>query len=87
MQLTFFFFLPSMPLTGFMFAFRSIPDWAQAIGEALPLSHFLRIARGIMLKGNGWAELLPISGPSPVHAGGRRRGACQVSADGRLGAA
>ncbi|HEY5801568.1 MAG TPA: ABC transporter permease [Burkholderiaceae bacterium] len=59
MQLTFFFFLPSMLLTGFMFPFRGMPGWAQAIGEALPLTHFLRIVRGIMLKGNGIAEIAP----------------------------
>jgi len=59
MQLTFFFFLPSMLLTGFMFPFRGMPGWAQAIGEALPLTHFLRIVRGIMLKGNGLAEVAP----------------------------
>jgi ABC-2 type transport system permease protein len=59
MQLTFFFFLPSMLLTGFMFPFRGMPNWAQAIGEALPLTHFLRIVRGILLKGNGLAEVLP----------------------------
>jgi len=57
MQLTFFFFLPSMLLTGFMFPFRGMPVWAQAIGEILPLTHFLRIVRGIMLKGNGIAEV------------------------------
>ena len=59
MQLTFFFFLPSMLLTGFMFPFRGMPGWAQAIGEALPLTHFLRIVRGILLKGNGIAEVAP----------------------------
>jgi len=59
MQLTFFFFLPSMLLTGFMFPFRGMPAWAQSIGEALPLTHFLRIVRGILLKGNGLAEVLP----------------------------
>ena len=59
MQLTFFFFLPSMLLTGFMFPFRGMPGWAQAIGEVLPLTHFLRIVRGIMLKGNGAAEVAP----------------------------
>ena len=57
MQLTFFFFLPSMLLTGFMFPFRGMPEWAQAIGEILPLTHFLRIVRGIMLKGNGIVEV------------------------------
>jgi ABC-2 type transport system permease protein len=59
MQLTFFFFLPSMLLTGFMFPFRGMPAWAQSIGEALPLTHFLRIVRGIMLKGNGLVEIAP----------------------------
>ena len=57
MQLTFFFFLPSMLLTGFMFPFRGMPGWAQAIGEVLPLTHFLRVVRGIMLKGNGFLEV------------------------------
>jgi ABC-2 type transport system permease protein len=57
MQLTFFFFLPSMLLTGFMFPFRGMPEWAQTIGEALPLTHFLRIVRGILLKGNGIGEV------------------------------
>ncbi|MFT3953929.1 MAG: ABC transporter permease [Piscinibacter sp.] len=59
MQMTFFFFLPSMLLSGFMFPFAGMPEWAQAIGEALPLTHFLRIVRGILLKGNGAAQLLP----------------------------
>ena len=57
MQLTFFFFLPSMLLSGFMFPFRGMPDWAQAIGEALPLTHFLRIVRGVMLKDAAFADL------------------------------
>ena len=59
LQMTFFFFLPSMLLSGFMFPFRGMPGWAQAIGEALPLTHFLRIVRGILLKGNGAVDLLP----------------------------
>jgi ABC-2 type transport system permease protein len=59
MQMTFFFFLPSMLLSGFMFPFRGMPGWAQAIGEVLPLTHFLRIVRGILLKGNGLVEVLP----------------------------
>jgi ABC-2 type transport system permease protein len=59
MQLTFFFFLPSMLLTGFMFPFRGMPGWAQAIGEGLPLTHFLRVVRGILLKGNGVTEVAP----------------------------
>jgi ABC-2 type transport system permease protein len=59
MQMTFFFFLPSMLLSGFMFPFRGMPGWAQAIGELLPLTHFLRVVRGILLKGNGWADVAP----------------------------
>nr|WP_281375210.1 ABC transporter permease [Aquabacterium terrae] len=59
LQMTFFFFLPSILLSGFMFPFRGMPGWAQAIGELLPLTHFLRIVRGILLKGNGIAELWP----------------------------
>ncbi|PRX35286.1 ABC-2 type transport system permease protein [Meinhardsimonia xiamenensis] len=51
MQLSFFFFLPSILLSGFAFPFRGMPGWAQAIGEALPLTHFLRLVRGVMLKG------------------------------------
>jgi ABC-2 type transport system permease protein len=56
-QLSFFFFLPSLLLSGFMFPFRGMPQWAQSIGEVLPLTHFLRIVRGIMLKGNGVEEV------------------------------
>src|SRR6185436_12566069 len=63
MQMTFFFFLPSILLSGFMFPFRGMPPWAQAIGEALPLTHFLRIVRGVLLKGNGWLEVLPDAWP------------------------
>ena len=51
MQLTFFFFLPSLLLSGFMFPFRGMPAWAQALGEIFPLTHFLRIIRAVMLKG------------------------------------
>jgi ABC-2 type transport system permease protein len=53
MQMTFFFFLPSILLSGFMFPFRGMPQWAQVIGNALPLTHFLQLVRGILLKGNG----------------------------------
>ncbi|AOW13910.1 mannose-1-phosphate guanyltransferase [Hydrogenophaga crassostreae] len=64
MQMTFFFFLPSMLLSGFMFPFRGMPLWAQSIGEVLPLTHFLRIVRGIMLKGAEapqlWGDLWPM---------------------------
>lgn len=51
MQLTFFFFLPSLLLSGFMFPYRGMPAWAQALGEIFPLTHFLRIIRAVMLKG------------------------------------
>jgi ABC-2 type transport system permease protein len=63
MQMTFFFFLPSMLLSGFMFPFRGMPNWAQDIGEALPLTHFLRVVRGVLLKGNGWPEIIPETWP------------------------
>jgi ABC-2 type transport system permease protein len=58
-QMAFFFFLPSLLLSGFMFPFRGMPEWAQAIGSVLPLTHFLRIVRGILLKGNGLMDILP----------------------------
>ena len=45
------FFLPNILLSGFMFPFAGMPNWAQWIGEFLPLTHYLRIVRGIMLKG------------------------------------
>ncbi len=51
MQLTFFFFLPSLMLSGFMFPYRGMPGWAQALGEIFPLTHFLRLIRSVMLKG------------------------------------
>jgi ABC-2 type transport system permease protein len=56
-QMTFFFFLPNILLSGFMFPYRGMPEWAQAIGEVLPLTHFLRIVRGITLKGIGFADM------------------------------
>jgi ABC-2 type transport system permease protein len=56
-QMTFFFFLPSILLSGFMFPFRGMPRWAQMLGEVLPLTHFLRIVRGILLKGNGITDV------------------------------
>jgi len=59
MQMTFFFFLPSILLSGFMFPFRAMPDWAQVIGEVFPLTHFLRIVRGILLKGNSLIQIAP----------------------------
>lgn len=59
MQMSFFFFLPSILLSGFMFPFRGMPQWAQYVGSILPLTHYLRIVRGILLKGNGVMEILP----------------------------
>lgn len=58
-QMAFFFFLPSILLSGFMFPFRGMPFWAQQIGEILPLTHYLRIVRGIILKGNTFEQILP----------------------------
>lgn len=58
-QMAFFFFLPSLLLSGYMFPFRGMPGWAQDVGECLPLTHFLRVVRGILLKGNGLAEIAP----------------------------
>lgn len=66
MQMTMFFFLPSMLLSGFMFPYRGMPGWAQVLGEALPLTHFLRIVRGIMLKGSAWHEVAPHAWPLAV---------------------
>jgi ABC-2 type transport system permease protein len=64
MQLTIFFFLPSLLLSGFIFPFRGMPHWAQFIGNLLPLSYFQRLIRGIMLKGNGlidsWTNIWPL---------------------------
>lgn len=64
MQSAMFFFLPSILLSGFMFPFRGMPEWAQYLGNILPLTHFLVIVRGILLKGNGffdvWREIIPI---------------------------
>ncbi|GAB4239318.1 MAG: ABC transporter permease [Methyloligellaceae bacterium] len=57
-QMAFFFFLPNVLLSGFMFPFRGMPGWAQWVGEILPLTHYLRIVRGIMLKGNGLADMM-----------------------------
>ncbi|MBW6399003.1 ABC transporter permease [Roseomonas sp. HJA6] len=69
MQMSFFFFLPSILMSGFMFPFRGMPDWAQVIGEALPLTHFLRVVRGVMLKGNALADTWPDIWPMLVFLG------------------
>ncbi|MGO9829705.1 MAG: ABC transporter permease [Myxococcaceae bacterium] len=58
MQLAVFFVLPSILLSGFMFPFQGMPGWAQALGELLPLTHMLRLTRGLLLKGNGVVALL-----------------------------
>jgi len=60
MQMSFFYVLPSILLSGFMFPFRGMPEWAQALGTAIPVTHFLRVVRGSLLKGVG----LENAGPS-----------------------
>jgi ABC-2 type transport system permease protein len=67
-QMAFFYFLPSILLSGFMFPFRGMPRWAQFVGEILPLTHFLRIIRGILLKGNGPAQIAPQLWPIALFA-------------------
>ncbi len=57
MQMTTFFLLPAILLSGFAFPFAGMPAWAQWLGEVPPATHFLRIARGILLKGNGIANI------------------------------
>jgi ABC-2 type transport system permease protein len=57
LQMSVFFFLPSIMLSGFMFPFRGMPGWAQTLGEIIPLTYFLRVVRGIMLKGASWNDL------------------------------
>lgn len=63
LQMTFFFFLPSLLLSGFMFPFYGMPQWAQMLGSVLPMTHYLRIIRGIILKGNGLADIWPSTWP------------------------
>lgn len=58
-QMTIFYFLPNILLSGFMFPFRGMPTWAQWVGEVMPITHFLRVVRGIMLKGSTLAEVWP----------------------------
>jgi ABC-2 type transport system permease protein len=67
-QLTFFYFLPNILLSGFMFPFRGMPGWAQAIGSVLPLTYYNRLVRGILLKGNDWPDLWPSMWPLVVFA-------------------
>jgi ABC-2 type transport system permease protein len=59
MQLTFFYFLPSILLSGFMFPFEGMPRWAQVIGSVVPTTYFMRAVRGILLKGNTWIDIWP----------------------------
>lgn len=59
MQSTMFFLLPSILLSGFMFPFEGMPAWARWIGQCLPLTHFLVVIRGIIMRGNGWSEIYP----------------------------
>ena len=66
MQMAQFTLLPSIMLSGFMFPFQGMPGWARTIGEVLPITHTLRISRGILLKGNGLAEILPDLWPIAV---------------------
>jgi ABC-2 type transport system permease protein len=65
-QLAIFYFLPNIILSGFMFPFKGMPGWAQAIGNLLPLTYFNRLVRGILLKGNGWADSWPSVWPMMV---------------------
>ncbi|HVC59937.1 MAG TPA: ABC transporter permease [Acetobacteraceae bacterium] len=67
-QLAQFSLLPSMMLSGFMFPFQGMPAWARGIGELLPLTHILRICRGVLLKGNGFSEIMPNLWPMALFA-------------------
>jgi len=68
MQLTFFYFLPNILLSGFMFPFRGMPEWAQWLGSVLPLTYYNRLVRGVLLKGNDWPDLWPSLWPMIVFA-------------------
>jgi ABC-2 type transport system permease protein len=59
MQMSFFYILPSILLSGFLFPFRGMPEWAQALGTAIPVTHFLRVVRGSLLKGVGLGDAWP----------------------------
>ena len=69
MQMTMFFLMPAILLSGFAFPFQGMPVWAQWIGETLPATHFLRIVRGILLKDNGLTEIWPDLWPLFAFAG------------------
>lgn len=58
-QLTFFYFLPNILISGFMFPFAGMPQWAQFLGNLLPMTHFTRLSRDILLKGSTWSDLWP----------------------------
>lgn len=68
MQGAVFFYLPSMLLSGFMFPFEGMPRWAQRIGELLPLTHFVRAARGVLLRGEGAGEVAAEMWPMALFA-------------------
>ena len=81
MQMTMFFLLPAILLSGFAFQFAGMPAWAQGIGEVLPATRFLRIVRGILLKDNGTGRDMAKSlAFVHLHFCCRRRGACYGSA-------
>jgi ABC-2 type transport system permease protein len=59
MQVSMFYMMPSLFLSGFMFPFRGLPGWAQVLGEVIPITHFLRVIRGSLLKGQVLADMAP----------------------------
>jgi ABC-2 type transport system permease protein len=65
-QLAFFYFLPNILLSGFMFPFAGMPKWAQVLGNLLPLTYFNRLVRGILLKGASWGDIWPHVWPMMV---------------------
>jgi ABC-2 type transport system permease protein len=67
-QLAQFTLMPSFLLSGFMFPFRGMPGWAQALGEVFPTTHAMRVVRGMLLKGNGWSEIAPDLWPMALFA-------------------
>jgi ABC-2 type transport system permease protein len=62
MQMSFFYIMPSILLSGFIFPFAGMPAWAQALGSAIPVTHFLRVVRGSLLRGEGFQGALPSLG-------------------------
>jgi ABC-2 type transport system permease protein len=67
-QMAVFTLLPSLLLSGFLFPFAGMPSWARALGEILPLTHIVRICRGVLLKGNGLPEIAPELWPMGLFA-------------------